>query len=332
MLKDAVLAEIDSVLAEYEEVEKTYKKPSARPMGGDYVDPPRLIASRIVTTLDAAINRLSPPHSTYIGQADSVLLHQGLSVDASNTIRDLAGILQAIRLDYAGERTKRFEELVHCDMFADLLEAAEYLMEKFSKDPAAVMVGGVLLPRALNSKSRRERRIRPISSKRVSNLLTRPPHREPLPLPPCLTSNFTDAPASPTPKPTNPSSYIPHSAPFPEPNQVPSSSILGSTHSLSAPQSPPLRPLDPPLEQHLRELCRKHDIDTTSANRKAKMIDAMNTDLAKQAVYNTIEQKLVTGWAGLRNAAAHGNFGEYDTQQVKQMIAGIREFIIRHPA
>ena len=62
------------------------------------------------------------------------------------------------------------------------------------------------------------------------------------------------------------------------------------------------------------------------------MIDAMNTDLAKQAVYNTIEQKLVTGWAGLRNAAAHGNFGEYDTQQVKQMIAGIREFIIRHPA
>ena len=229
MLKDAVLAEIDSVLAEYEEVEKTYKKPSARPMGGDYVDPPRLIASRIVTTLDAAIKRLSPPHSTYIGQADSVLLHQGLSVDASNTIRDLAGILQAIRLDYAGERTKRFEELVHCDMFADLLEAAEYLMEKFSKDPAAVMVGGV-------------------------------------------------------------------------------------------------------LEQHLRELCRKHGIDTTSANRKAKMIDAMNTDLAKQAVYNTIEQKLVTGWAGLRNAAAHGNFGEYDTQQVKQMIAGIREFIIRHPA
>ena len=59
------------------------------------------------------------------------------------------------------------------------------------------------------------------------------------------------------------------------------------------------------LEQHLRELCRKHGVDTTSRLEKPKMIDTMNTDLAKASAYGKIEQKQVTAWAGIRNAAAH---------------------------
>ncbi len=90
------------------------------------------------------------------------------------------------------------------------------------------------------------------------------------------------------------------------------------------------------LEQHLRELCQKHGIDTKitsgKGGSKPKKLDTMNADLAKQATYGKIEQKQVTSWAGVRNAAAHGEYGTYDEHQVQQMIAGIRGFIIRYPA
>lgn len=129
--------------------------------------------------------------------------------------------------------TLRFQELVHSDLFSDMLEAAEYLLGETYKDPAAVMAGGV-------------------------------------------------------------------------------------------------------LEQHLRELCRKHSIDATFINSKGdtkpKMIDAMNTDLAKASAYGKIEQKQVMAWAGIRNSAAHGEYGTYDGSQVRQMITGIRDFISKYPA
>jgi hypothetical protein len=129
--------------------------------------------------------------------------------------------------------TLRAQELVHSDLFADMLEAAEYLLGETYKDPAAVMAGGV-------------------------------------------------------------------------------------------------------LEQHLRELCRKNAIDTTfatsSGDVKPKMIDLMNMDLAKASAYGKIEQKQVTAWAGIRNAAAHGEYAKYDENQVRQIITGIRDFIAKYPA
>lgn len=85
------------------------------------------------------------------------------------------------------------------------------------------------------------------------------------------------------------------------------------------------------LEQHLRELCRKHNIGTALPSGKPKMIAGMNADLAK-AVYSNIEQTHVTAWAGIRNAAAHGDYGKYDENQVRQMITGIRDFISKYPA
>lgn len=138
-------------------------------------------------------------------------------------------ILQACIWEIEQFGALRFKELVHSDLFADMLEAAEYLLGETYKDPAAVIAGGV-------------------------------------------------------------------------------------------------------LEQHLRELCRKHGVDTTFPNGKPKMLDAMNADLAKANAYGKIEQKEAMAWAGLRNAAAHGEYEKYDDRQVGQMITGIREFIIRNPA
>lgn len=84
------------------------------------------------------------------------------------------------------------------------------------------------------------------------------------------------------------------------------------------------------LEGHLRRLCEANGIDTYTEKSGAKVpkkADLMNAELAKAGVYTSIDQKLVTGWLGIRNAAAHGKYDEYDQAQVKNMIDGILSFM-----
>ena len=226
MANEMVLADIDSVLRECSTALGEYPEGAAvAPSGESTVS----IETRLMAQLQAAIHRTAPPGSSYPPLADKV----NMNAYRMQAINLLTGILTAIRADYAADRIKTFQELVHSDLFADMLEAAEYLLGESYKDPAAVMAGGV-------------------------------------------------------------------------------------------------------LEQHLRELCRKHLIDTTfttpGGDTKPKMIDTMNADLAKASAYGKIEQKQVTAWAGIRNAAAHGKYGEYDGNQVRQMVTGIRDFIGKYPA
>ncbi len=223
MTNKKIIDEIDSVLAEYEDADKEIR---AGKLSGEVSS----VRARLLASLQAAIHRHSPPGTPYVKSADEAIRTAGRP---HLQLEHLIGILQALRADYAADRIKTFQELVHSDLFADMLEAAVYLLGESYKDPAAVMAGGV-------------------------------------------------------------------------------------------------------LEQHLRELCRKHGIDTTfttpGGDTKPKMIDGMNADLAKATAYGKIEQKQVTAWAGLRNAAAHGEYGKYDENQVRQMITGIRDFIGKFPA
>ena len=89
------------------------------------------------------------------------------------------------------------------------------------------------------------------------------------------------------------------------------------------------------LEEHLRTLCIKNGIDIeimSSGKLRPKKADAMNSDLARQGIYGKLEQKSVTAWLDLRNKAAHAEYTEYDDNQVRQMIIGVRDFIVRNPA
>lgn len=86
------------------------------------------------------------------------------------------------------------------------------------------------------------------------------------------------------------------------------------------------------LEQHLRKLSQKAVIDVKLTSGKPKKADLLNSDLAKQGIYNKSEQKQITAWLGIRNDAAHGNVNAYTTDQVNLFIVGLRDFIIRHPA
>lgn len=90
------------------------------------------------------------------------------------------------------------------------------------------------------------------------------------------------------------------------------------------------------LESHLRELCGSNSIDTTYTDTRGKTVpktvDTMNADLKRAGVYSTTEQKSVTWWYGLGTDAAHGNYNEYTSEEVKLALQGVRDFLARHPA
>lgn len=85
------------------------------------------------------------------------------------------------------------------------------------------------------------------------------------------------------------------------------------------------------LEAHLRALCDQNEIERES-NGRAHKADRMNSDLAREDAYSGVDQKNVTSWLGLRNDAAHGNYDSYTSEQVRLLIASVRDFISRHPA
>ncbi|OKP26727.1 DUF4145 domain-containing protein [Serratia fonticola] len=77
------------------------------------------------------------------------------------------------------------------------------------------------------------------------------------------------------------------------------------------------------LETSLRELCERNSIPN------GKM-DKMNADLAKHGVYNSIQQKVITAMAGIRNSAAHGKNDDFTKEDVTNMISNIESFLIKH--
>lgn len=85
------------------------------------------------------------------------------------------------------------------------------------------------------------------------------------------------------------------------------------------------------LEAHLKQLAHKFSVQIELSGRPKKA-DAINSELAKVGTYAKLDQKNITAWLGLRNQAAHGNYAEYDKQQVNLLISSIRDFITRNPA
>lgn len=86
------------------------------------------------------------------------------------------------------------------------------------------------------------------------------------------------------------------------------------------------------LEEHLRQLCTTHSLDTfliKGTEPIPKKADLLNSDLTKVGVYGVLEQKNVTAWLDLRNRAAHGKYTEYTIEQVQLMYQGVLDFVSR---
>ena len=85
------------------------------------------------------------------------------------------------------------------------------------------------------------------------------------------------------------------------------------------------------LESHLKKLAAKNGVPTEIGDKPVKA-EKLNQDLAKATAYGILDQKAITAFLDLRNKAAHGNYADYSTEQVKNLISGITDFIIRNPA
>ena len=81
------------------------------------------------------------------------------------------------------------------------------------------------------------------------------------------------------------------------------------------------------LESHLRHLCAKRGVSPDDQNGKRKKADRINSDLTKGKAYDTSQQKHVTAWLGLRNDAAHGDYGKYTDVMVGNLISSVRHFM-----
>jgi len=85
------------------------------------------------------------------------------------------------------------------------------------------------------------------------------------------------------------------------------------------------------LEAHLKQLAHKYSVSVENDGRPKKT-DVINSELVKANAYSKLDQKNITAWLGLRNQAAHGNYDEYDKQQVILLLSSIRDFMTRNPA
>ena len=80
------------------------------------------------------------------------------------------------------------------------------------------------------------------------------------------------------------------------------------------------------LEVHMKKMVQKHGVPISK-------VAAMNQELWKQKnVYTQSEWYSVDSWYGLRNDAAHQDPAPRPPERVDLMIAGVRDFINRHPA
>lgn len=86
------------------------------------------------------------------------------------------------------------------------------------------------------------------------------------------------------------------------------------------------------LETFLRALCTRQlpPISLTLENGNLKTLATLVNDLEKAEFYNPAESKQIKVWVHIRNAAAHGQFKDFDLKQVEDMIKWIREFIEKH--
>ena len=83
------------------------------------------------------------------------------------------------------------------------------------------------------------------------------------------------------------------------------------------------------LEDALRRLCDRQSepIPTIKDNGQPKRLNSLIEELKKAGVYNAFKADQLRGWAKIRNHAAHGEFSEFNRNDVEQMVNGVRNFL-----
>jgi len=81
------------------------------------------------------------------------------------------------------------------------------------------------------------------------------------------------------------------------------------------------------LEDSVRKLCVGNSIPTSNVEGRPYALDRLNAELAKADVYSKLVQKQITTWAHIRNKAAHGEYDEYNAEEVSMMLLFVQGFV-----
>ena len=84
------------------------------------------------------------------------------------------------------------------------------------------------------------------------------------------------------------------------------------------------------LEERLEQLCDAHGIKFPGVATHVGP-EQRNMALFRHGLYNRIRQKHVSEWMSLRNSVAHG-FNDPALGEVKNMVAGVADFLVEFPA
>jgi len=138
-----VCAEVDRLVEEGDEWVRR-----VRALGpGDLLQGPELAGySSWVTRLGHTVRKVFGTEGQHYSSFEAHLEEDRVyAVSRGNSsLPAFAGIARAMQHDIALGHLPDVRSLVRADVFADFLEMAEYLLDEGYKDPAAVLVGGVL--------------------------------------------------------------------------------------------------------------------------------------------------------------------------------------------
>jgi len=134
-LKNEVLKQIDAVLIKFGALQRRSKY-------DDLSDLRHMEVTTSITLMCDTIARFAPPQSQFAESMKGLVKSYGVGNGSSAS--HIAGVLSALRDAYDSGYLDTIAELVRAEVFADFIEMAEYLLSAGYKDPAAVLIGGVL--------------------------------------------------------------------------------------------------------------------------------------------------------------------------------------------
>ena len=124
-----IMPTTEEIIQQIDRALNVYKEHRTRAEYDDLSDLHEGIHAEVRAIVFGTIDRIAPPGGVYRN---------------SNTLINMVGVLRALRREYDEGYLTTVKGLVRAEVFADFLGMAEHLLEQDYKDPAAVLVGGVL--------------------------------------------------------------------------------------------------------------------------------------------------------------------------------------------
>ncbi len=83
------------------------------------------------------------------------------------------------------------------------------------------------------------------------------------------------------------------------------------------------------LEKNIKVLCIRQSppVQLLKANGENRSLEDLINELKKSLIYNEAKAKQIRSWTAIRNHAAHGEFDQFDKNDVEMMLQGVTNFI-----